>query len=721
MPKSDDKFSPEQISDLHEEIQRLKESLGRQKDLETRLNETLHSLRVHEEELRTQNEDLVAAQKEITQSQRKYRDLFDFAPIGYFLMDANGAVQEVNLTAANMIGRHRKSISGKPLFLWIEPAYRPVFVSHLREIWAGHPASTEVVFLQKNGDALPVELFSIPVPDERGRITQCRIAATDISKRRQAETALKESERKLDSIVKTIPDIVYRLDRNGMISFISEGIRRYGYMPVELLGKSMMNLVHPQDRSRARHRINERRTGDRCTNGLELRLLPKDNHSPSENGLAGGDCFFLINAEGLYADNSQPPGQFIGSQGIAHDITKRKQSEIERMRLEAELHKASKMEAIGTLAGGIAHDFNNLLMGIQGSTSLIGQDMPNSRQNLQQIEIIEQCVKRGSELTRQLLSFAKSGQYNPQTVDINRIVDETVQMFGRTRKMINIHRHLDANLWSTDADRGQLEQVLLNLMINADQAMPEGGQIFLATENINPDAPQIKRLGLKSDKYISILVEDTGVGMDEKIQNRIFEPFFTTKEISHGTGLGLASAYGIIKNHGGMIDVDSTPGRGSRFYVYLPASSGAVVTEIGVARGILKGHGTILLVDDEEMILDVSGKLLERLGYRVIAAENGEQAVEIYQKWCQDVDLVILDMIMPAMSGFETYNRLKEINPQIKVLLSSGYSEKGQAGEIVARDRQDFIQKPFDLTQLSQKIAMILTKQKSVRGQGSLG
>jgi PAS domain S-box-containing protein len=296
MPKSTDPSSPEKVSELQSEIHLLKKRIDQQKDLETRLNETLHSLQVHQEELRTQNEDLIAAQKEITQSQRKYRELFDFAPIGYFLMCASGAIQEVNLTGAKMIGRQREGISGKPFFLFIEPAYRQVLNSHLREIWQGHPASTELVFLQKHGDRLPVELLSIPVPDDQGRITQCRIAATDISKRRQAEKALRESERKLDAIIKTIPDIVYRLDANGMISFISESIRRYGYEPDELIGQSIMNIVNPQDLSTARYRINERRTGTRSTNGLEIRLLLKDQNVQSENGGEKKDYFFLVNA-----------------------------------------------------------------------------------------------------------------------------------------------------------------------------------------------------------------------------------------------------------------------------------------------------------------------------------------------------------------------------------------------------------------------------------------
>jgi len=710
MPKPDDTSSTKQVTDLQNEIKQLNEFIDRQKDLETRLSETLHSLQVHQEELRAQNEDLIAAQREITKSNRKYRDLFDFAPIGYFLVDTSGAIIEVNLNAANMIGRHRDSLNGKPLFLYIDPGYRPVLDRHLREIWEGHPASAEIVFLKKNKETLPVEFFSIPVSEERKPVTQCRIAATDISKRWRAEEALKESERKLSSIVNTIPDIVYRLDRNGMINFISEGIRRYGYRPEELLGQPMMSLVHPQDRQVARHRITERRTGARSTDGLELRLMPRGERAKSESGSQNRDHFFMVNAEGLYTGSKRPADHFIGTQGIAHDITSRKLNEIERMQLEAELNKARKMEAIGTLAGGIAHDFNNLLMGIQGNISLMRLDMHNSVEIPQRLDGIERCVKRGSQLTRQMLGFAKSGKYNIETIDINKIVEDTVQLFARSRKTIKIYRNFGKNLWNVDADQGQVEQVLLNLLINSEQAMPDGGQIFLKTERIKPEARHLKRLGLKPGKYVRILVEDTGSGMDKKTQNRIFEPFFTTKEVGRGTGLGLASAYGIIKNHGGVIDVVSTPGLGSRFFVYLPASNNAAAVKIETRRGVVKGNGTILLVDDEDIIIEVGEKMLGCLGYRVIIARSGTQAVEIYQRRYQDIDMVVLDMIMPHTSGFETYTRLKEINPLVKVLLSSGYRDRGQAGEIVERDAQSFIQKPFDLSQLSQKIASMLSE-----------
>ena len=415
--------------------------LEQRRHLESRLNETLLDLQVHQEELRTQNDDLIAAQKEISQSQSKYRDLFDFAPIGYFLLDVKGIIQEVNLTGAEMIGQERMLISGKPLFVYIQPDFRHAFFNHLRQIWEGRSGSLEVVLQKSKEHTLPVEFFSVPVADEQGRIIQCRIAATDISKRWQAEEALRESERRLDSIVKTIPDIVYRLDPKGLINFISEGICRYGYNPGELLGKPFMGLVHPRDRSVARHGIRERRTGTRSTYGMEVRLLPKNGDQPERPESAAEERYFLVNAEGLYAGTGKAPGKFIGTQGIAHDITRRKQYEIEKMRLEAELQKAHRMEAVGTLAGGIAHDFNNLLMGIQGNISLLRLDLPGSggqRPTSRKHPAMHQTRQRSDPA---IAGFFRRAASFPSGRSIsNEIVAETARLFGRTRKGIHIHQ-----------------------------------------------------------------------------------------------------------------------------------------------------------------------------------------------------------------------------------------------------------------------------------------
>jgi len=259
-----------------------------------------------------------------------------------------------------------------------------------------------------------------------------------------------------------------------------------------------------------------------------------------------------------------------------------------------------------------------------------------------------------------------------------------------------------------EVDRGQMEQVMLNLYVNAWQAMPGGGDLYLSEENVNLDEIDVNPYGVHPGRYVKVTVTDTGVGMDEAVKARIFEPFFTTKERGRGTGLGLASAYGIVKNHGGFIHVESEKGAGSSFMIYLPASDKEVKEDRKADVEICKGQGTILLIDDEDMILNVGSEMLASLGYAVVTAAGGKQGIEIYEQNRDSVDLVILDMIMPGMGGKETFEGLRQRDPSVKVLLSSGYSLHGQAEEIIRSGCRGFIQKPFTLGDLSKKIRMIL-------------
>jgi len=283
-------------------------------------------------------------------------------------------------------------------------------------------------------------------------------------------------------------------------------------------------------------------------------------------------------------------------------------------------------------------------------------------------------------------------------------------MFGRTKKDITIREKYDPDLCTVEADQGQIEQVLLNLYVNAWHAMPAGGDIYLETNNVILDESYIKPYKVQPGRYAKISITDTGVGMDETIRRRVFEPFFTTKEMGRGSGLGLASAYGIIKNHGGIINVYSEKGHGTTFTIYLPASEKKIVREKGMSVMMVKGTETILFVDDEEMIRNVGQELLEELGYKVLIARDGEEAVNIYKANKDGIDLVILDMIMPGTGGGEAYDRLKGIDPGIRVLLSSGYSINGEAAKILERGCSGFIQKPFDMQGLSTKIREILDK-----------
>ena len=389
-------------------------------------------------------------------------------------------------------------------------------------------------------------------------------------------------------------------------------------------------------------------------------------------------------------------------------IKERKGVKEEKKKLEAQLLHAQKMETIGTLAGGIAHDFNNVLTGIQGYTSLMLTNIDEANPQFEYLKGIEEYVQRAADLTWQLLGFARGGKYEVKPTDLNALVKGQNRMFGRTKKEIAIRGKYEKDLWAAEVDQGQIEQVILNIYVNAWQAMPEGGYLYIQTENVTLDENDIRPFAVALRNYVKISVTDTGVGMVEVTRKRIFEPFFTTNEMGRGTGLGLATVYGIIENHGGFIDVYSEKGKGTTFHIYLPVCGKKVIKEKKSAEDMLAGTGTVLLVDDEQMIIDVGEQVLKTMGYKVLLAGSGKEAIEVYRQKQDKIDMVILNMVMPDMSGEFTYAKLKALDPDIKVLLSSGYGINGQVTKILKMGCNGFIQKPFSKMQLSQKIKEIL-------------
>jgi CheY-like chemotaxis protein len=309
-----------------------------------------------------------------------------------------------------------------------------------------------------------------------------------------------------------------------------------------------------------------------------------------------------------------------------------------------------------------------------------------------------------------LLGLAKGGKYQVLPTRINDLTRQTAHMFGRTKKEIRIHESLAPDAATVAVDRGQMEQVLLNLFINAWQAMPQGGDLFLKTVNVDLDSNQVAPFGLKPGRFVRLSVTDTGIGMEEKIRRRVFEPFFTTRSMSRGTGLGLASAYGIVTNHGGMITVYSEPGHGSTFNIYLPAIDASVADGPRPTADLQRGSETLLIVDDETMILRVASDMLTHLGYQVLGAESGEKAIEVYRANREKVALVILDLVMPGIGGGAVFDQLREIDPAVRVMLSSGYAINDQAAEILDRGCHGFIQKPYDLPSLSKAVRQILDR-----------
>ncbi len=435
----------------------------------------------------------------------------------------------------------------------------------------------------------------------------------------------------------------------------------------------------------------------------------------------GRPVFFEDTSEGRTFFSSVHPihdkhGRVVKLAIHSKDITEEKRSEEERRKLTIQLQQAQKMEAIGTLAGGIAHDFNNLLMAIQGNVSLMLFDTPVSQAHHRALINIEKLVRSGADLTSKLLGYARKGKYESRSILLNDLVAETAETFGRMRKEIRIERAFAPDLKGIIADRGQLEQVLLNMFVNAADAMSAGGRLLLQTDNVTHREIPSKGYTVRPGEYVRLRVVDSGVGIDPAIIDRIFDPFFTTKKMGRGTGLGLASAYGIVKGHNGYIDVESGPGAGTTFFVYFPATEMKPCPSADPPCQPLDGTGTVLLVDDEEAVLEVTAELIRRLGYTVFCARSGREALEIFGREGDRINVVILDMIMPGMGGGEVFDQLKRTHPRLKVLLASGYSMQGQAREIMDRGCDGFLQKPFTVDDLSVRLRSIMSADTSPPG-----
>lgn len=396
---------------------------------------------------------------------------------------------------------------------------------------------------------------------------------------------------------------------------------------------------------------------------------------------------------------------------LEREITERKRAEKEKYQLEAKLLVSQKREAIGTLAGGVAHDFNNLLMTIQGNTSIMLNRVKKEDPFAKMLGDIEYQIERGATLVHQLLGYASKGVMEIKPVDLNELVLNTSETLRRTRKDISINYQLEPALPPVKADEGQIERVILNLFVNAADAMPNGGSLNLSTRIANKNDCKNHIYIIPGQDYAIFNVSDNGIGMTEHTAKRIFDPFFTTKEIGRGTGLGLASAYGILEKHRGAITAVSKLGEGTTFSVFLPLTKESASKTTEIPPDLAEGSETVLFVDDETSIVDVASQMIENLGYRVFQATSGEEAIDIFQGRHSEIDLVILDIIMPSMGAGEIFDKIKEINPDIKVLLASGFSQNAYANKILERGGNGFIHKPFNSKQISKKLREILDSQ----------
>jgi PAS domain S-box-containing protein len=513
----------------------------------------------------------------------------------------------------------------------------------------------------------------------------------EIARRREADRAFRESQEQFRVLLDNHPDPVAVYDMEENVSYLNPAFTQaFGWTLEERQGRRMDDFVPEENWPETRELIAKVLKGETFSGAETSRRTREGRVIPVS--ISGA----------IYKDAAGTPR---GAIVTLRDISSQKQMEIQ-------ISQGEKMRAIGTLAGGIAHDVNNLLMAIQGNLSMMLLELPPDSPHLTRVEAIGQCVRSGAALTRQLLGFARGGKYETKILDLNRVIRRHCETFSRTRREVTIHEQYQEDLWPVKADQGQVEQVLLNLCINAWQAMPEGGDLHIQTQNILVDHNYAVPFRVAPGKYVRVSVTDTGVGMDEEVRQRIFEPFFTTRHMGKGTGMGLASVYGIIKNHEGFINCYSAPGRGTTFTVHFPAVPGKAPGEAPrapePAEAAVSGNGTVLVVDDEKEVLKVAREMLAGLGYTVLCAESGAEAVDLFREHSQDVSVVLLDMIMPRMSGAATFEKIREIAPDVRAVLTSGYSINGQASTLMEMGCAAFLQKPYTLPELSRTLRTVL-------------
>ncbi len=633
------------------------------------------------------------AEIEVQKRQVYLESVLHNAPEAIVTLDASNLVLEWNPGAEQIFGYTRQEVVGKNIddLIALPEVHQEATTLTRKALSSRKIPPRKTVRYRKDGTPVPVILAAAPIliDDELEGVVA---VYTDITERNLAEEALRESEERFRILVEESPFGVSIIGKDGRYKYLNPTFRAiFGYDLKDIpTGRQWFNKAYPDQEYRK-----------------EAISAWISDLRGAEPGESRQETFTVTCKDGSEKTiHFRPVTMKTGDQFVIYeDITERKQ-------LEEQLHLVQRMEALGTLAGGIAHNFNNLLTGIMGNASLMLLNTDPAHPHYKRLKGIEKLVDSGSKLTRQLLGYARKGQYEIKPLNINRVVRETSDTFDATRKDIRVHQHLAEDLHGVHADQGQIEQVLWNLYVNAADAMVGGGDLFIETRNLTHAEIMDKPYKVKPGTYVLITVRDTGSGMGKKTMERIFEPFFTTKGLARGTGLGLASAYGMVKAHGGHIDVDSRRGKGTAFSIYLPASPQEVPDRPMTSWRLERGHEALLLVDDEAMVLEVSQELLEMLGYTVFPARGGREAVELYRAHSDHIDMVILDLIMPDMGGGETYDRLRELDPRVKVLLSSGYSIDGQASEILKRGCDGFIQKPFEAKELSQRIREILDKRK---------
>ncbi len=629
----------------------------------------------------------------LKESEERYRKLVETLPDG-IAVHQDGYVLYVNPAALKFLGyENADEVIGRPILDFIHPDYHNMVkrrVQNLAELAERVPI-VEEKFLRSDGTAFDVEVGGFPI--QYGNQTAMMAVFTDITERKKTERALLDSEAKYRSLFEESQDVIYISSGDGRLLDINPaGVKMFGYQTKEeLLSIDIAETlyVNPHDRQRTLELLNKY---DKIKD-FELELRRKD-----------GKRITVMETSTVIRDEK---GEIAGYRGILRDVTERK-------KLEQQLFQAQKMESIGTLAGGIAHDFNNILGGILGYASFIKMKMQKSEPYYKYINVIERSAERAAELTSQLLAFSRGGNYKLEPVDLNEVVEETLAIVESTfDKSIEIRKELSADLPPVEADATQLQQAVMNLCVNARDAMPAGGLLTVKTDlkHLDSNYFSFQAAGAEGN-FLELTIADNGCGMDSETLEKIYEPFFTTKEKGKGTGLGMSMVYGVIKSHGGFISADSAPGEGTIFHVFLPVSKKKYQQRLSKEIIPTSGHEVILVVEDEEPLRTMISEALDSFGYEVLLAADGLEGLEKFKANRQRVDLVFLDMVMPRMGGFELFQKLKALDPAVRVLLTTGYSDSQKAQEVLSAGALGLINKPYQIPELLAKLREIFDGEK---------
>jgi PAS domain S-box-containing protein len=621
------------------------------------------------------------AEEALRASEKQYRNLVDNALVGIYKTDLQGNLLYANEALINMLkfeSFEEMKASGV-LATYRNPNDRDVVIERLKV--SGKINNFEVDLLSKDGAVRNVILGATL----DGNIISGMIL--DITDRKQAG----EERTRLATVVEQAAESVIISDRRGTIQYVNPAFESLsGFTREDIVGRNFRVLKSDKHDENFYKKMWETISRGKPWSG-RINNTMKDGS--------------LRQFETTISPIRDTSGTVVNFVSVNRDVT-------QEVALEAQLLHAQKMEAIGTLAGGIAHDFNNLLQVIQGYTEVLLNQMKQGQPGHERLLKIHRSAKRGADLTKQLLTFSRKVQSERKPLDLNQEVKQVKRLLERTiPKMIKIELHLNANPVMVNADSNQVEQALMNLAVNAVDAMPEGGKILMETERVLLDEGFCAtRLGAKPGDYILLSISDTGHGMDREILEHAFEPFYTTKEVGKGTGLGLAMVYGIVKNHDGYILCYSEPGTGTTFKIYLPAleQDEQYGKTSDTKYQMKRGKETVLLVDDEEYIRDLGAELLADAGYKVITSVDGKNGLEIYRKEQEQIDLVILDLVIPGMDGRRCYEEILKINSKAKILIVSGYSANGPAKIALEAGASGFVGKPFDVSHLLATIREIL-------------